>query len=480
MAEKRTTPDELFAELQKQLAEMGPGAVNEWAGHMLSALQTSGPVAGRMQRRRPHLRRPPLDTRKTYRVRVDLDYAKPPIWRRLDLPSDLTLSALHEVLQIAYGWYDAHLHRFALGGSPFDLTSELFLCEYDAEQGDDDGTPDRDVRLDECLQQPGDKLRYTYDYGDSWDLTIRLESVRDDELDAPVCLDGRRAGPPEDCGGLRTAQELAEVLEDPAAFEVAEVNEALRSPLGSLDEWLSVFAPRVQGLLLRALPSRLGEVLAARAQVVARQVPPLATLPEEEIGEALRAHLWFLDQASGEGLPLTSAGYLKPESVVAAAELIPSMASWIGKNNREVQTRPVLVFRETLRSLGLLRKYKGRLLLTRAGAAVRGRPRELAEFLVRTLAKCLEVDGATGDLDLLVLLWLASSAGEELDRSAIVELMESVGWRRADERPLEWWDLPDGVAEPLLANVRLRPEGWRDKTVSRVAAAIAREAVLTR
>ncbi|THJ07471.1 plasmid pRiA4b ORF-3 family protein, partial [Nocardioides sp.] len=50
----------------------------------------------------PHLRHPKRDEPVIFRVRVDLNDAHPPIWRRLDLRSDLTLAAVHQVLQTAY------------------------------------------------------------------------------------------------------------------------------------------------------------------------------------------------------------------------------------------------------------------------------------------------------------------------------------------------------------------------------------------
>jgi hypothetical protein len=98
---------------------------------------------------------------------------------------------------------EGHLHRFALGGSPFDRNTEPFLCPYDAEEGEDDGTPAKDVTLEETLTEPGDVLQYCYDYGDSWAVVIVLEAVLPLVESAPVavCVDGRRPAPPEDCGG---------------------------------------------------------------------------------------------------------------------------------------------------------------------------------------------------------------------------------------------------------------------------------------
>ncbi|MGO8853730.1 IS1096 element passenger TnpR family protein [Mycobacterium sp.] len=48
----------------------------------------------------------------TLRVRVDLAGTKPPVWRRLELASELFLDEVHEIIQAAFGWTDSHLHRF--------------------------------------------------------------------------------------------------------------------------------------------------------------------------------------------------------------------------------------------------------------------------------------------------------------------------------------------------------------------------------
>ena len=82
----------------------------------------------------------PRDLPTVLRIRIDLDDAQPPIWRRLDLRSDLTLEVVHQVIQDAFGWTDSHLHRFAVGGSVWDRAAQLFLCPYDVAEGEDQGT----------------------------------------------------------------------------------------------------------------------------------------------------------------------------------------------------------------------------------------------------------------------------------------------------------------------------------------------------
>ena len=180
----------------------------------------------------------------------------------------MTLDVVHRVLQAAFGWTDSHLWRFSLGGDPFSSSSQVFLCPWDVEEGewdDEGGLPAAAIRLDEAVQIPGEILSYAYDYGDNWELALRLENVLPAAAGTPsaVAVDGRRAAPPEDCGGRRTADELAEVLEDPSRFDLDEVNEALQNPFLVLrDHGLD---PRLAALIDRLTYSPVGEELASRA-----------------------------------------------------------------------------------------------------------------------------------------------------------------------------------------------------------------------
>ena len=60
-------------------------------------------------------RRPRREETVTYRVRVTLEEVEPAVWRLIEVPSDLTLDRLHDVLQVAMGWTNSHLHQFASG-----------------------------------------------------------------------------------------------------------------------------------------------------------------------------------------------------------------------------------------------------------------------------------------------------------------------------------------------------------------------------
>ncbi len=102
----------------------------------------------------PSLRRPRRPDVVTYRVRIDLRGAKPPLWRRLELASDLFLNKVNKIIQIAFDWTDTHLHHFASGPGPYGAGTEAYLCPYEVKEGKA-GVPEHEVRLDEVLTGVG-------------------------------------------------------------------------------------------------------------------------------------------------------------------------------------------------------------------------------------------------------------------------------------------------------------------------------------
>lgn len=178
----------------------------------------------------------------TYQVRVDLDGAKPPIWRRLLLSSDLMLDELHAVLQQAMGWTDSHLHQFLAGENKMDRFAVHYHTQFMLDEGAE-GVLENQVRLDELLTGPKDRLFYWYDFGDDWEHTLVVEKVLPRFGDEPpaICIGGARARPPEDCGGIWGYHELladqtipddGEFEFDPTYFSVEETNTCLRDLVG--------------------------------------------------------------------------------------------------------------------------------------------------------------------------------------------------------------------------------------------------------
>jgi Plasmid pRiA4b ORF-3-like protein len=130
--------------------------------------------------------------------------SKPPVWRRVTVSAGMTLDLLHEVILRAMGWEGGHLHCFSAGWQEYGTP--------DAELGHAD---EREVTLGELLAKPGDKMRYTYDFGDDWEHDIVPEKVLPVDAAGVSCLAGKGACPPDDCGGAWGYADLKEILADP-------------------------------------------------------------------------------------------------------------------------------------------------------------------------------------------------------------------------------------------------------------------------
>lgn len=391
--------------------------------------QFDAAIAG-LDRPRPNRRRPRRAEPATYRVRVDLQGTQPPVWRRLELSSELFLDDLHEILQAAFGWTDSHLHRYAVGASVWDLGAELYLCPFDVEEGDSEGVPEQDVRLDEVLVEPGDTLRYVYDYGDDWEHVVRLEEVLPHDPESPraVCTGGRRAGPPEDCGGIPGFEELVAAGElDTDAFDVAEVNESVTAALGITD----VPSAPLSAILKRLKAHPVASRLVALVAVAALDEPADIDLPEAE--RMVRRYAWMLDRTGDDGIKLTAAGYLPPVHVEAAMTELGLADDWIGKGNREDLTWPVLALRESATKLGLLRKHRGRLLATKQGRRLRDDPVGLWWHIVQRmpLGEPRSAEHQAGVVTLLGVAAGSDPRDAELG-SVLAEVLDGLGWLHWD------------------------------------------------
>jgi hypothetical protein len=151
-----------------------------------------------------------------YQLEITLQGSRPPVWRRVLVPGNLTLDRLHDVLQVAMGWEDYHLHRFIADGVSYGTPGPEDWVEVSDE---------RKVRLNRLLKEPGQNLLYEYDFGDSWEHTVLLEEVVKSEqmLLHPVCIAGKRACPPEDSGGIWGYEQFREAIRDPKHPEHGEM-----------------------------------------------------------------------------------------------------------------------------------------------------------------------------------------------------------------------------------------------------------------
>jgi hypothetical protein len=148
-----------------------------------------------------------------YQIKVTLLGTSPPIWRRLLVPADLTLAQLHHVLQIAMGWEDCHMHEFRIGRKRFGMPDP-----DERLMGPASAVGERTARLSGVLGKVGAKAEYIYDFGDGWEHGIIVEKKLPLEPGRayPACVDGKRHGPPEDCGGVPGFYNLLDAIADPA------------------------------------------------------------------------------------------------------------------------------------------------------------------------------------------------------------------------------------------------------------------------
>ena len=183
----------------------------------------------------------------TYSVRADVAHTSPPIWRQLALPGEITLGELHDVLQASFGWDNGHLHMFTVRGTDYS--------SFDADSGDpledEDG-----VTLRQLVNRTGQKFTYLYDFGDSWEIRLKVEKIdRTGAGPVAVCVGGRRGGPFEDSGGIGGYENMCTVLADPNHPEHEEVAEWLGFEPGAVTFDPAVFDVSALNLVLAELPA---------------------------------------------------------------------------------------------------------------------------------------------------------------------------------------------------------------------------------
>ncbi|WP_084780481.1 plasmid pRiA4b ORF-3 family protein [Bacillus massilinigeriensis] len=160
----------------------------------------------------------------TYQLKVSLKDTHPPVWRRIVVPGYITFHQLHQVIQTAMGWGGYHLYSFEIEDVEIQLPD------------DDFGIPDsyRDIRnankekLGYWIHKEKQSFNYTYDFGDNWEHKIIVEKMekRNEPLEHPLCIKGKRACPPDDIGGTTGYSQILNMLENK------------NNGTGNEDEWL--------------------------------------------------------------------------------------------------------------------------------------------------------------------------------------------------------------------------------------------------
>ncbi len=152
-----------------------------------------------------------------YQIKITLRYIEPLVCRHFLVRADTKLGELHSILQDVMGWDNAHLHGFRVGRDHYGEPDPDFPGDVKNEHN---------VRLDK-IANTGSSFIYDYDFGDSWEHDLEIEKILPAEPGAhyPVCLDGQRACPPEDCGGPPGYANMLEAFYDLKNEEHEEIVE---------------------------------------------------------------------------------------------------------------------------------------------------------------------------------------------------------------------------------------------------------------
>ncbi len=159
-------------------------------------------------------------TDTVYQIKITLLECRPPVWRRIQV-QDGTLDKLHEHIQTAMGWKNSHLHHFRIGDQLFGDQMLMEESFEEIEYQDSTKTMLSDIVRQEDGKQFG--FQYEYDFGDSWQHEILFEGIvrAEAKVKYPLCLEGARACPPEDCGGVWGYNDFLEAIrnKDPEMME---------------------------------------------------------------------------------------------------------------------------------------------------------------------------------------------------------------------------------------------------------------------
>ncbi|MDF2049577.1 plasmid pRiA4b ORF-3 family protein [Arthrobacter sp. Cr_A7] len=330
-------------------------------------------------------------------------------------------------------------------------------------EDNDDDLPETDWTLGQVLTPESGPLFYEYDFGDGWIHRLELTGTLPMPANAPRArlVDGARRAPLEDSGGIGGYYSLLDALADPRHEKHSDLQAWVAWTAGPWQEFdpeqLDINGVHKELALLFPAPTANERDPGSQSltQELAHRMPPglrrefrsylhAAALDgpatvEADVAEAMTApYLWLTRRIGHEGLSLTAAGWLPPAVVREAMTELDWAKDWIGKANREDQTLPVLQLRESAQRLGLIRKIKGKLILTSAAKRLLDDPQGLWLFLARSIAHRHRHDS---ERDATLLLLLEVAAGKSTEWADYLETitfgLEALGWRSHTGAELE-------------------------------------------
>ena len=429
-------------------------------------------------------------TRRILRLRVSIVGLEPEIWRTIDVDDSLSLAQLHMVLQVAFNWFDSHLHRFSeddpwartngiprIGRQPRAWVDAWSLTEVELEGEEDEA----ETTVGEAMQHDG-PLWYTYDQGDNWVHRIDLidrDVARPDEPLAQL-ISGERRAPFEDSGGRTGYEEIAAILADDSHPEYRSTKAWVATAVGpwatddledaDLDgargELAALFGPAasdLSGLVdaatgvthdspIAQFASGLSVPLRSNLRRHLRRGGALTPEPlrDEDVAEAVKPYAWLIDRIGVDGLTLTKAGWIPPAVVLEGMTTLGWRDDWIGEANREDLTYPMRDLRASAERLRLVRKLKGRLEVVGRARPTIGRPATLAGQIARMLLRQRMTEGQrVASTALVIGLADESITTRREAEGQVLELLNELGYVDAQGRELDhrWFS---ALTEPVL------------------------------
>ena len=150
-----------------------------------------------------------------YQLKITIKNSHPPIWRRIIVPAHISFYELDDIIEKAFGW--THDHMFAFDFRDIDV--------------DFVGSPMRgaDDTADECIDEwieEGESFLYTYDFGDDWQHTVKVEKIIEYDKRYPQVIKSKGPNMIEDCGGIWG---FYDCIDEAEAFDMEAVNAEFRN-----------------------------------------------------------------------------------------------------------------------------------------------------------------------------------------------------------------------------------------------------------
>ena len=418
----------------------------------------------------------PSTSRPVLRLRITLEESEPEIWRTFDVDPSLTLADLHDAIQLIMGWRNSHLHEFTevdrwdrsngiprIGRAP----RVWGMTDIDAPE---EVVPDTTVTIAEAFDHDG-PLYYQYDFGDSWNHRLELiERGTTDAGESPVnVVHGERRCPYEDAGGMHGYAEKLAVMADPTHPDHEFITEWVNATLGpwrtsdpehfdaaavqrGLDRRFgagegSIPSLSLLGTYLERLPASLGAELTTHLEMSGAFDLPRPTITD--MAEVLTPLQWLIDTVGLEGIPLSKAGWMPPAVVREGMTTLGWARDWM-RATSEATTPPLRNLRESAMRMGIVRKFKGRLVL---GAEAKKSLGDIERLWDLTAARVLRgLDASETDAGLFLLMGIADGTitARNDGWQSIVFGLECLGWSMPD---------PEGFTQSTIRDLTV-PLTW--------------------